>query len=231
MKGSTLISIGSLAIGMGMNAFQASAESLGPLKSLITAKDGIVQYWTNDGKTVSEPLLVPEFETTIWPRSFHLSGVPPEIVMRNGGSVTRIDPERKNESKLLDKNTRGFDAKNRYLFRVDPNAAERVIQRISLDSEDSLKDEMNIPSGWPDRSLGQILVSKEGNRLFVLRAGDKGGSALSVIDWPTKKVVSNQPFAWEATSFQLSNDESQLVLGSHQRAVYVLDVKKMCADR
>lgn len=200
-------------------------------KSLVTAKDGVVQYWTNDGKTVSEPLLVPEFETTIRPRTFHVSGNPPEIVMRNGDSMTLVDPERRNDSRVLDSNVRGLDAENGFFYRVDPNSADRVIERISLTSKDFPKDEMKIPPSWPDRSFGQILVSKDGSRLFVLRPGQDGGSALSVIDWPSKKVVSNQSFAWEATSFELSGDESQLLLSSHQRAIYVLDVEKMSVNR
>ncbi len=200
-------------------------------KSLVTAKDGVVQYWTNDGKTVSEPLLVPEFETTIRPRTFQVSGNPPEIVMRNGASMTLIDPERKNDPKVLDKNVRGLDAGNGWFFRVDPNSSERVIERIPLISENSPTEKMKIPSSWPDRSLGQILASKDGTRLFVLRPSEDGGSALSVIDWPSKKVVSNHYFAWQATSYELSGDGSQLLIGSHQRAIYVLDVEKMCATR
>lgn len=197
-------------------------------KDIVTAKGTAVQHWSDAGTIASEPLLVPDYETSIRPRSFHMSEKSSGIFMRNGTSLTLLDPERKNQPVRIDRNAVGIDVRNGFYFQFDPNSKKKAIRRLPLAGDGTGEDEMTVPPDWHYPTPGDFLVSENGKMLFVLRQDLSGKSAFSVIDWTGKKVIYDQKFPFSVTSFSVSEDESKLVLGSHQRAIYVLDLKKIC---
>ena len=189
-------------------------------KNLITAKNKVIQYWSDGGTKASKPLLIPAHGMITRPRSLYLSGNPEGIVMKNAGHLTLIDPENKKKAVPIGHNASGVDAENGYYFKVN----SRFIERIPMEPNGAKEDKMETPTDWAAYTTDQILTSKDGNRLTLLGNSIYGESAISVIDWRAKKVVSIQTFPWKTTSISTNKKGSKLILGSQQGAVYVIDI-------
>ena len=57
----------------------------------------------------------------------------------------------------------------------------------------------------------------------------KEGEIKTVLDWAERRVIWTTPLPWLATSIHISSDGTELVVGSHNKAVYLFDFRRIRA--
>lgn len=197
--------------------------------NLITADGGTVRISPVGSKDAPTPLLIPEEEIMMRPRSFHQTDSKSGILLRSSYATYSLDPDGKEEAERLDPNAGGLDPDRRVIYRINDNSRPAEIERLSLESKEPSGDVMKLPADWVVSSLQELPVSPDGRMIVVQHGEVEDLSSLAVIDWDAKKVIYNQRLTWNARSCRFSPDGQKLVVGSHNRAVYVFDFKKMCA--
>lgn len=199
-------------------------------KNLVTASGPIVRYWPLASKETPPPLLVPKSDIMMRPRFFHKIEARDGIILRSAGSTFMLSLDGKSPPVELNTNATALDLSTESLYYANRTAYGTKIQKFPLFPVGNKTEEiMELPEEW-FTDLREIPMSQDGNLLAILHGESQKLSSLALIDWKQKKIVYNQELPWTVTSCRFSPDDTKLIVGSHNRAVYVFNLSKMSGE-
>ena len=205
-----------------------SIDSTG--KNLLTATRTTFLFRPLEEPEQKTKLQVPMNDIFMKPRSVYLGDGGSKILVRSGSATFELDPGGKEKEVYLNSSSAGFDPKARKFFRVRSSGRDLVLEALPVGLKTEAEQTMTMPAEWRGHSCNQLLVSSDGRWLIAVHYRSNRLPSLALIDWQEKKIVRDIPLPWQPTSLSLSTDESRLLVGSFNRAIYEFDFKALRND-